>query len=193
VEQLRIGDGLAETGLEMGPLVTRAHRDRVRDYIDVGEREGAKVVVDGRQRAFDGEQGYFLGGTLFDQVTSSMRIYTEEIFGPVLCVVRVPDYASAVALINQNEFGNGTAIFTRDGDAARQFTTDIQVGMVGVNVPIPVPMAFHSFGGWKRSLFGPLHVHGPDGVRFFTRMKTVTARWPRGVRDGSAFSMPTMD
>jgi len=193
VEQLRIGDGLAETGLEMGPLVTRAHRDRVRDYIDVGEREGATVVVDGRQRAFDGEQGYFLGGTLFDQVTSSMRIYTEEIFGPVLCVVRVPDYASAVALINQNEFGNGTAIFTRDGDAARQFTTDIQVGMVGVNVPIPVPMAFHSFGGWKRSLFGPLHVHGPDGVRFFTRMKTVTARWPRGVRDGSAFSMPTMD
>ena len=193
VEQLRIGDGLAETGLEMGPLVTRAHRDRVRDYIDLGEREGATVVVDGRQRAFDGEQGYFLGGTLFDQVTSSMRIYTEEIFGPVLCVVRVPDYASAVALINENEFGNGTAIFTRDGDAARQFTTDIQVGMVGVNVPIPVPMAFHSFGGWKRSLFGPLHVHGPDGVRFFTRMKTVTARWPRGVRDGSAFSMPTMD
>ncbi|RZU98789.1 CoA-acylating methylmalonate-semialdehyde dehydrogenase [Spiribacter vilamensis] len=193
VQTLKIGDGLAEKGLEMGPLVTREHRDNVHRYVDLGEQEGATMVVDGRQREFRGEDGYFLGGTLFDHVKTDMRIYTDEIFGPVLCVVRVPDYESAVALVNENEFGNGTAIFTRDGDAARQFTSDVQAGMVGVNVPIPVPMAFHSFGGWKRSLFGPLHMHGPDGIRFYTQMKTVTARWPKGVRAGSAFNMPTME
>ncbi len=193
VENLKIGDGLAEKGLEMGPLVTREHLEKVRGYIDLGEQEGATLAVDGRKREFPGQTGYFLGGTLFDHVKPEMRIYKEEIFGPALCVVRVPDYASAVELINEHEFGNGVAIFTRDGDAARQFTTDIQVGMVGVNVPIPVPMAFHSFGGWKRSLFGPLHMHGPDGIRFYTKMKTVTARWPKGVRSGSAFTMPTME
>ncbi|MDN3519607.1 CoA-acylating methylmalonate-semialdehyde dehydrogenase [Aquisalimonas lutea] len=193
VENLRIGNGLEETGLEMGPLVTRDHLEKVRGYVDLGEQEGAKLVVDGRKRDFGDSNGYFLGGTLFDHVTSDMRIYNEEIFGPVLCVVRVPDYDSTVELINAHEFGNGTAIFTRDGDAARQFSADIQVGMVGINVPIPVPMAFHSFGGWKRSLFGPLHMHGPDGVRFYTKMKTVTARWPKGVRAGSAFVMPTME
>lgn len=193
VERLRIGNGLVDKGLEMGPLVTREHLEKVRHYIDLGEEAGATLAVDGRQRKFPGQAGYFLGGTLFDHVTPEMPIYREEIFGPVLCVVRVPDYESAVELINAHEFANGTAIFTRDGDAARQFTADIEVGMVGVNVPIPVPMAFHSFGGWKRSLFGPLHMHGPDGVRFYTRMKTVTARWPRGVRAGSAFTMPTME
>ncbi|MFO7787105.1 MAG: CoA-acylating methylmalonate-semialdehyde dehydrogenase [Halospina sp.] len=193
VENLKVGDGLAEKGLEMGPLVTKEHMDKVRSYIDLGEKEGATLAVDGRKRDFPGQTGYFLGGTLFDHVKPDMRIYKEEIFGPVLCIVRVPDYESAVKLINEHEFGNGTAIFTRDGDAARQFTADIQVGMVGVNVPIPVPMAFHSFGGWKRSLFGPLHMHGPDGIRFYTTMKTVTARWPRGVRSGSAFTMPTME
>jgi len=192
VENLRIGDGLAERNLEMGPLVTREHLERVSNYIGIGIDEGATAVVDGRQRAFPGLDGFFIGGTLFDNVTAGMRIYQEEIFGPVLCVVRVPDHDSAVALINAHEYGNGTAIFTRDGDAARQFCQDIQVGMVGVNVPIPVPMAFHSFGGWKRSIFGPLNVHGPDGVRFYTRMKTVTSRWPRGVRTDSEFVMPTM-
>lgn len=193
VENLKVGDGLAEKGLEMGPLVTQDHMEKVRGYIDLGEQEGATLAVDGREREFPGQTGYFLGGTLFDHVTPDMRIYQEEIFGPVLCILRVPDYESAVKLINEHEFGNGTAIFTRDGDAARQFTADIQVGMVGVNVPIPVPMAFHSFGGWKRSLFGPLHMHGPDGIRFYTKMKTVTARWPKGVRSGSAFTMPTME
>ena len=138
------------------------------------------------------EQGYFLGGTLFDHVTPEMRIYREEIFGPVLAVVRVPDFDTAVRFINEHEFGNGTAIFTRDGDAARQFTHNIQVGMVGVNVPIPVPMAYHSFGGWKRSLFGAHHMHGPDGVRFYTRMKTITSRWPTGIRGDAEFVMPTM-
>ncbi|WP_290630786.1 CoA-acylating methylmalonate-semialdehyde dehydrogenase [Aquisalimonas sp.] len=193
VENLRVGNGLEETGLEMGPLVTKEHMDKVNGYVDLGEKEGASVVVDGRKREFPGNNGYFTGGTLFDHVKPDMRIYKEEIFGPVLCVVRVPDYDTAVDLINKHEFGNGTAIFTRDGDAARQFSTDIQVGMVGVNVPIPVPMAFHSFGGWKRSLFGPLHMHGPDGVRFYTKMKTITQRWPKGVRADSAFVMPTME
>ncbi len=194
VEGLRIGDGLAERGLEMGPLISREHLDKVTGYVALGIEEGAEAVVDGRQRTFPELDGYFTGGTLFDRVTTDMRIYREEIFGPVLCVVRVPDYDTAVRIVNEHEFGNGTAIFTRDGDAARQFSQDIQVGMVGVNVPIPVPMAFHSFGGWKRSLFGPLHMHGPDGVRFYTRMKTVTARWPKGVRAGagSEFFMPTM-
>jgi len=178
---------------QMGPLVTREHADKVLAFIDSGVEQGASLVVDGREfKAVGNEQGFFVGPTLFDRVKPGMRIYDEEIFGPVLSVVRVDSYDEAVRLIDAHEYGNGTAIFTRDGDTARQFCESIQVGMVGVNVPIPVPMAFHSFGGWKRSLFGPLHMHGQDGVRFYTRMKTVTARWPTGIRGGAEFSMPTM-
>ena len=192
IAALKIGPGTA-SGVEMGPLVTREHLQRVRDYIDVGVKEGATLVVDGRTLQLPGHaNGFYLGATLFDRVESHMRIYQEEIFGPVLIVVRVPDLRVALALVNAHEFGNGTAIFTRDGEAARAFCHEVQVGMVGVNVPIPVPMAFHSFGGWKRSLFGDLHVHGPDGVRFYTRLKTVTSRWPSGPRSGSDFVMPTM-
>ncbi|MBP7369926.1 MAG: CoA-acylating methylmalonate-semialdehyde dehydrogenase [Arenimonas sp.] len=192
VENLRVGPGNINNP-DMGPLVTCVHRDKVKGYIDSGEAEGATILVDGRGLSVAGhEQGFFLGGTLFDHVTANMKIYKEEIFGPVLCIVRVPDFNTACKLINDHEYGNGTAIFTRDGDAARQFCHSIQVGMVGVNVPIPVPMAFHSFGGWKRSLFGPLHMHGTDGVRFYTRLKTITARWPTGIRAGAEFSMPTM-
>jgi malonate-semialdehyde dehydrogenase (acetylating)/methylmalonate-semialdehyde dehydrogenase len=178
---------------EMGPLVTQQHLDKVRGYVDLGVEEGAKLVVDGRGQTLQGyEKGYFLGGCLFDEVTPDMRIYKEEIFGPVLSVVRANDYGEAVTMVNEHEFGNGTAIFTRDGDAARDFCNRIQVGMVGVNVPIPVPMAFHSFGGWKRSLFGDHHMHGPEGVRFYTKMKTITSRWPTGIRSGAEFIMPTM-
>ena len=192
IKALKIGSGM-EPGMEMGPLVSAAHRDKVKGYVDKGVAEGATLVVDGRDHVVDGhEQGYFIGGCLFDNVSADMVVYQEEIFGPVLCVVRVPDYASAVKLINTHEFGNGTAIFTRDGDCARQFCNEIQVGMVGVNVPIPVPMAFHSFGGWKRSLFGPLHMHGPDGVRFYTKRKAITSRWPTGIRADAEFAMPTM-
>ena len=192
VEALRIGPG-CQGDPDMGPLVTGAHRDKVRGYVDAGVAEGATLVVDGRGlRVAGAEAGFFLGGCLFDHVTPAMRIYREEIFGPVLCVVRVPDFEAALALVNAHEYGNGTAVFTRDGDAARQFAHRVQAGMVGINVPIPVPMAFHSFGGWKRSLFGPLHVHGPDGIRFYTRLKTVTARWPTGVRAQAEFTMPTM-
>ena len=192
VENLRVGPGNIDNP-DMGPLVTCQHRDKVKGYIDAGEAEGATVLVDGRGLQVAGhERGFFLGGTLFDHVLPDMKIYKEEIFGPVLCIVRVPDFNSGCQLINDHEYGNGTAIFTRDGDAARQFSHTIQVGMVGVNVPIPVPMAFHSFGGWKRSLFGPLHMHGSDGVRFYTRLKTITARWPTGIRNGAEFSMPTM-
>jgi malonate-semialdehyde dehydrogenase (acetylating)/methylmalonate-semialdehyde dehydrogenase len=190
--QLRIGAGL-DDGAEMGPLVTREHLERVRSYVDLGVQEGAKLVVDGRGLRVKGyENGYFLGPCLFDAVEPTMRIYREEIFGPVLCVVRVPDLASALQLVNEHEFGNGTAIFTASGEAARTFTQGVQAGMVGINVPIPVPMAFHSFGGWKRSLFGALHVHGPDGVRFYTRLKTVTSRWPTSRRETAQFVMPTM-
>jgi malonate-semialdehyde dehydrogenase (acetylating)/methylmalonate-semialdehyde dehydrogenase len=192
VEALRVGPGDKDNP-DMGPLVTCQHRDKVKAYIDAGEAEGATLLVDGRGLKVPGhEQGFYLGGTLFDHVQAQMKIYKEEIFGPVLCIVRVPDFNSACELINNHEYGNGTAIFTRDGDAARQFSHTIQVGMVGVNVPIPVPMAFHSFGGWKRSLFGPLHMHGSDGVRFYTRLKTITARWPTGIRAGAEFSMPIM-
>jgi malonate-semialdehyde dehydrogenase (acetylating)/methylmalonate-semialdehyde dehydrogenase len=192
VENLRVGPGDKDNP-DMGPLVTCVHRDKVKGYIDSGEAEGATILVDGRGLKVAGhEQGFFLGGTLFDHVTPSMKIYKEEIFGPVLCIVRVPDFNTGCQLINEHEYGNGTAIFTRDGDAARQFSHSIQVGMVGINVPIPVPMAFHSFGGWKRSLFGPLHMHGSDGVRFYTKLKTITARWPTGIRAGAEFSMPTM-
>jgi malonate-semialdehyde dehydrogenase (acetylating)/methylmalonate-semialdehyde dehydrogenase len=194
VKKLTVGPGTGQTPEpHLGPLITREHAAKVRDYISTGTEEGATLVIDGRDFvAKDNAQGYFVGATLFDHVKPGMRIYQEEIFGPVLCVVRVSSYDEALALVNAHEYGNGTAIFTRDGDTARQYSEQVQVGMVGVNVPIPVPMAFHSFGGWKRSLFGPLHMHGPDGVRFYTRMKTVTARWPTGIRAGAEFSMPTM-
>ncbi|MFZ0468568.1 MAG: CoA-acylating methylmalonate-semialdehyde dehydrogenase [Thiogranum sp.] len=192
IENLKVGPGI-DADAEMGPLVTREHLRRVSAYVDSGIAEGAELVVDGRNHTVAGaEGGFFIGGCLFDQVKPDMTIYREEIFGPVLSVVRVEDFDTACKLINDHEFGNGTAIFTRDGDAARQFAHSIQVGMVGINVPIPVPMAFHSFGGWKRSLFGPLHMHGPDGVRFYTRMKTITARWPTGIRSGTEFTMPVM-
>ena len=179
-----------EPGAEMGPLVTAAHLQRVRGYVDLGVEEGAELVVDGRQAPR--QDGFFLGATLFDKVEPSMRIYREEIFGPVLSVVRVPDFETALNLVNEHEYGNGTAIFTRDGDAARVFSTRVKAGMVGVNVPIPVPMAFHSFGGWKRSLFGDHYVHGPEGVRFYTRLKTITQRWPTGIRKGAEFKMPVL-
>ena len=189
VAALKIGPGCLDP--EMGPLVTAVHRDKVRGYVDTGVAEGAVLVVDGRGHVVDGHaDGFFLGGCLFDRVTPDMTIYREEIFGPVLCVMRVPDLDAALQLVNEHEYGNGTAIFTRDGGAAREFAHRVQAGMVGINVPIPVPMAFHSFGGWKRSIFGPLHVHGPDGVRFYTRLKTVTARWPE--THAAEFVMPTM-
>ena len=178
-------------GVEMGPLVTAEHRAKVKGYVDTGVGEGAELVVDGRDEVVSGnEDGFFLGGCLFDRVTPDMRIYQEEIFGPVLGIVRADDYEQALDLVNRHEFGNGAAIFTRDGDAARDFTNRVRIGMVGVNVPIPVPTAYHSFGGWKRSLFGDHHMHGPEGVRFFTRMKTVTSRWPSGIRTGAEFILP---
>ena len=190
--ELLVAPGTVERA-DMGPLVTREHLERVRGYVDLGVQEGAELVVDGRGIRVTGhEQGYYLGPCLFDHVRPEMRIYREEIFGPVLCVIRAPDLESALELVNAHEFGNGTAIFTASGEAARSFTQRVQAGMVGVNVPIPVPMAFHSFGGWKRSLFGPLHVHGPDGVRFYTRLKTVTSRWPTSAQEGAQFVMPTM-
>jgi malonate-semialdehyde dehydrogenase (acetylating)/methylmalonate-semialdehyde dehydrogenase len=192
VRALKVGPG-TDPESEMGPLVTAQHRDKVVGYIDAGVAEGAELVVDGRGQSLQGyEGGYYVGGTLFDRVTPDMTIYKEEIFGPVLSVVRAPDYATAAKLINEHEFGNGTAIFTRDGDAAREFAHSIKVGMVGINVPIPVPMAFHSFGGWKASLFGDHHMHGPEGVRFYTKLKTITTRWPTGIRAGAEFVMPTM-
>ncbi len=192
VRALKIGPGSRE-GMEMGPLVTAEHRDKVKGYVDLGTEEGAELVVDGRGLEIEGyEDGFYLGGCLFDRVTPDMRIYQEEIFGPVLIVVRVPDFESGMRLVNEHEFGNGTSIFTNDGGTAREFAHHVQCGMVGVNVPIPVPMAFHSFGGWKRSLFGPLHVHGPEGVRFYTRMKTVTSRWPKAQALPAEFAMPTM-
>jgi malonate-semialdehyde dehydrogenase (acetylating)/methylmalonate-semialdehyde dehydrogenase len=192
VRALKIGPG-TDPEAEMGPLVTRQHYDKVKGYIDTGVAEGAKLVVDGRSFRMQGyEKGYFLGGTLFDNVTADMKIYKEEIFGPVLSVVRAGTYEEAAKMINEHEFGNGTAIFTRDGDAAREFAHQIQVGMIGINVPIPVPMAFHSFGGWKSSLFGDHHMHGPEGIRFYTKLKTITTRWPTGIRSGADFVMPTM-
>jgi malonate-semialdehyde dehydrogenase (acetylating)/methylmalonate-semialdehyde dehydrogenase len=198
IAQMRVGPGLVE-GQEndMGPVISAQHKQKICDYIASGQEQGANIVIDGRDFSVSGyETGYFVGPTLIDNVTPEMTVYQEEIFGPVLAVVRVSDYDTALELINQHEFGNGTAIFTRDGETARQFSEDVQAGMVGINVPIPVPMAFHSFGGWKRSVFGPLNVHGNDGVRFYTKMKTVTSRWPASVRleqHSSAFSMPTME
>jgi len=192
VEALKVGPGMDKTS-EMGPLVTKEHLEKVRGYVDLGVEEGAKIVVDGRNLKLQGyENGFYIGGCLFDHVTDKMRIYKEEIFGPVLSVVRVKDFNSAVDLINNHEYGNGTSIFTRDGDSARTFTNKIKVGMVGVNIPIPVPMAFHSFGGWKSSLFGDQHMHGPEGVRFYTKLKTITSRWPSGIKDNPEFTMPTM-
>jgi malonate-semialdehyde dehydrogenase (acetylating)/methylmalonate-semialdehyde dehydrogenase len=192
VRQLKVGPG-NDPSSEMGPLVTKQHFDKVKGYVDLGVQEGAKLVVDGRGVKLQGyEGGYYLGGCVFDHVKPEMRIYKEEIFGPVLSVVRVPDYQSAINLVNGHEYGNGTAIFTRDGDAAREFASKINVGMVGINVPIPVPMAFYSFGGWKRSLFGDHHMHGPEGVRFYTKQKMVTSRWPTGIRAGAEYVMPTM-
>ncbi|KRP86918.1 methylmalonate-semialdehyde dehydrogenase [Bradyrhizobium yuanmingense] len=193
VRALNIGPG-TDPDAEMGPLVTKQHLEKVRAYIDAGVAEGAELVVDGRDFKRQGyEDGYFIGGTLFDRVTTGMKIYREEIFGPVLAVARANSYDDAADMINQHEFGNGTAIFTRDGDAAREFAHQIQVGMVGINVPIPVPMAFHSFGGWKASLFGDHHMHGPEGIRFYTKLKTITTRWPTGIRAGAEFVMPTME
>ena len=173
---IKIGDGTRDS--DMGPLVTKAHRDKVASYIDAGETDGAKIVVDGRTVAADGgKEGFWLGPTLIDNVTPGMSVYTEEIFGPVLSIIRVESYDEAMDLINSNPYGNGTAIFTNDGGAARRFQNEVQVGMVGINVPIPVPMAYYSFGGWKASLFGDSHAHGMDGVRFFTRQKAITQRW----------------
>ncbi|MCL2919891.1 CoA-acylating methylmalonate-semialdehyde dehydrogenase [Shewanella litorisediminis] len=192
IAALKVGNGLTPE-MEMGPLISAQHLDKVSSYVEAGVREGARLLVDGRTLSMeDKANGYFLGACLFDHVTPQMSIYKEEIFGPVLSIVRVPDYNSALQLINDHEFGNGTAIFTQSGEAARHFCHHVQVGMVGVNVPIPVPMAFHSFGGWKRSLFGPLHMHGPDGVRFYTKRKAITARWPQGKQLAAEFVMPTM-
>lgn len=192
VRELKIGPA-TDPDAEMGPLVTKQHLEKVRSYVEDGVEEGATLVVDGRDIRCQGyENGYFLGGTLFDHVTTDMKIYREEIFGPVLAVVRAKSYDDAAEMINKHEFGNGTAIFTRDGDAAREFARQIQVGMVGINVPLPVPMAFHSFGGWKASLFGDHHMHGPEGVRFYTKLKTITTRWPTGIRKGAEYVMPTM-
>ncbi|MBN3263495.1 CoA-acylating methylmalonate-semialdehyde dehydrogenase [Pectobacterium brasiliense] len=198
IKAMRVGPGLVDgQENEMGPVISAPHRAKIADYIQSGVDQGATLRIDGRTLSVQGHpQGYFIGPTLFDNVTPEMKIYQEEIFGPVLSVVRVPDYQTAVTLINNHEYGNGTAIFTRDGETARQFCEEVQAGMVGVNVPIPVPMAFHSFGGWKRSIFGPLNVHGNDGVRFYTRMKTVTSRWPASVRlehHTSSFVMPTLE
>jgi len=189
---LRVGDG-ADNANDMGPLVTAAHRDRVRGYIDQGVAEGAELVVDGRGLVVPGrEQGFFLGGTLFDRVRPGMMIYREEIFGPVLCVLRAASLQEAMALVDGHEYGNGACIFTRDGEAARFFTDRVQAGMVGVNVPLPVPVASHSFGGWKRSLFGDLYAYGPDAVRFYTRRKTISQRWPAGgACEGPRYTFPS--
>ncbi|MGI9476767.1 MAG: CoA-acylating methylmalonate-semialdehyde dehydrogenase [Hyphomicrobiaceae bacterium] len=192
VEGLKIGPS-TDGSADFGPLVTAAHVAKVRDYIEVGLGEGADLAVDGRDFKMQGyEEGFYLGGCLFDNVTKDMRIYKEEIFGPVLSVVRANDYEEALSLANDHEFGNGVAVFTRDGDAARDFCSRVQIGMVGVNVPIPVPLAYYTFGGWKRSGFGDLNQHGPDSIKFYTRTKTVTTRWPSGVREGAEFVIPTM-
>jgi malonate-semialdehyde dehydrogenase (acetylating)/methylmalonate-semialdehyde dehydrogenase len=188
--KLRVGDG--RRGTDMGPLVTREHRDRVASYIDAGVAQGARLVVDGRTVEPEGESdGFWLGPTLFDDVGPGMSVYTDEIFGPVLSVVRAPSYTAAVEMVNANPYGNGTAVFTRDGGAARRFQHEVQVGMIGINVPIPVPMAYYSFGGWKASLFGSAHAHGMDGVNFYTRAKVVTARWPDPSHGGVDLGFPT--
>ncbi|MGL4230390.1 MAG: aldehyde dehydrogenase family protein, partial [Casimicrobium sp.] len=190
VAKLRIGSGL-DGASEMGPIVTNQARERIRGYIEKGIAEGATLVADGRvQTVKDHEQGFFLGGTLFDHVTPQMTIYKEEIFGPVLVCVRVKTFDEAVQLINAHEFGNGVSCFTSDGNVAREFARRIQVGMVGINVPIPVPMAWHGFGGWKRSLFGDMHAYGEEGVRFYTKQKSIMQRWPDSIGKGAEFTMP---
>jgi malonate-semialdehyde dehydrogenase (acetylating)/methylmalonate-semialdehyde dehydrogenase len=181
-----------EANAELGPLVTGVHLERVKSYLAQGKSEGAELVVDGREGKLPAGAGFFLGACLFDHVKPEMKIYTDEIFGPVLGVVRVNNFQTALQLTNEHEYGNGTSIFTRDGDTARAFANSVQAGMVGINVPIPVPMAFHSFGGWKRSLFGDHAIYGPEGVRFYTRLKTITARWPTGIRAGVDTTMPTL-
>ncbi len=192
VESLKVGPGLDKKS-EMGPLVTKQHLEKVKSYVEIGVKEGANLVVDGRGLKLQGyEKGFYMGGCLFDHVKKNMRIYKEEIFGPVLSVVRAKDYKEALELVNDHEFGNGVSIFTRDGDTGRSFASNAKIGMVGINIPIPVPMAFHSFGGWKRSLFGDQHMHGPEGVRFYTKLKTVTSRWPSGIKSDPEFTMPTM-
>ena len=192
VETLKIGPS-TDPSADFGPLVTQAHLDKVKAYVDLGVKEGASLKVDGRNFKLQGyEDGFYMGGCLFDNVTEDMRIYKEEIFGPVLSVVRAPTYDKALSLANDHEYGNGVAIFTRDGDAARDFAAKVQVGMVGINVPIPVPLAYYTFGGWKRSGFGDLNQHGPDAFRFYTKTKTVTSRWPSGIKDGAEFVIPTM-
>ncbi|TRW81705.1 CoA-acylating methylmalonate-semialdehyde dehydrogenase [Mycolicibacterium sp. 018/SC-01/001] len=200
INQLRVGHSL-DPKADYGPLVTSAALERVKSYITQGVEAGAELVVDGRERTTDElsfddqslENGYFIGPTLFDNVTTDMSIYTDEIFGPVLCIVRAHDYEEALSLPSKHEYGNGVAIFTRDGDAARDFVSRVQVGMVGVNVPIPVPVAYHTFGGWKRSGFGDLNQHGPASIQFYTKVKTVTERWPSGIKDGAEFVIPTMN
>ncbi|RSN44908.1 methylmalonate-semialdehyde dehydrogenase (CoA acylating) [Amycolatopsis sp. WAC 04197] len=193
VKTLKVGASLDDAA-DFGPLVTAEAVQRVRDYIDVGLAEGAELVVDGRDLTVPGhENGFFLGACLFDHVTAKMRIYREEIFGPVLSIVRAADYEEALRLPSEHEYGNGVAIFTRDGDTARDFTSRVNTGMVGVNVPIPVPIAYHTFGGWKRSGFGDLNQHGPDSIRFYTKTKTVTSRWPSGIKEDASFVIPTMD
>ncbi|MEA2988079.1 MAG: malonate-semialdehyde dehydrogenase (acetylating) / methylmalonate-semialdehyde dehydrogenase, partial [Alphaproteobacteria bacterium] len=192
VESLKIGPS-TDPQADYGPMVTRAHMNKVRDYVDLGIKEGARLVVDGRGFKLQGyENGNFMGGCLFDEVTPRMRIYKEEIFGPVLSVVRAKDYEEALRLPSEHDYGNGVAIFTRDGDTARDFTSRVQVGMVGVNFAIPVPLSYYTFGGWRRSGFGDLNQHGPDSIRFYTKTKTVTARWPSGTKEGAEFIIPTM-
>src|SRR3984957_11356910 len=191
IAELRVGDG-AKDEADLGPLITKQHLEKVTSYVELGGKEGAELVVDGRESALPRGEGFFLGACLFDHVKPEMRIYREEIFGPVLGVVRVNNFETALQLVNEHEYGNGTSLFTRDGDTARDFARRVQAGMGGVNVPIPVPMAFHSFGGWKRSLFGDHSIYGPEGVRFYTRLKTITARWPTGIRTGVDTSMPTL-
>jgi malonate-semialdehyde dehydrogenase (acetylating)/methylmalonate-semialdehyde dehydrogenase len=191
IEKLSVGPG-DQPGIEMGPLVTKQHLDRVRGYVDSGEKEGALLVADGRDFVVDGhEDGYFMGPTLFDNVTTGMSIYTDEIFGPVLSTVRMEHFEEAIQLINDNPYGNGTAVFTNDGGAARKFQHEIQVGMVGINVPIPVPLSFYSFGGWKDSIFGSHAIYGPEGVHFYTRQKVVISRWADPIHRGVDLGFPT--
>jgi malonate-semialdehyde dehydrogenase (acetylating) / methylmalonate-semialdehyde dehydrogenase len=192
VENLQVGPYTAEN-IDFGPVVTKAARDKITSLVDRGVAQGATLVVDGRGLAMQGyENGFYMGACLFDHVKPSMDIYKTEIFGPVLSVVRAQSFEEALSLASDHEYGNGTAIFTRDGDAARDFASRVQVGMVGINVPIPTPLAYYSFGGWKRSMFGDLNQHGPDSIRFWTRTKTVTARWPSGIKAGAEFSIPVI-
>ena len=192
VSSLKVGPG-NDSESEMGPLITEQHFNKVKEYIKIGEAEGAELLVDGRNIKLQGyENGYFLGGSLFDKVSPDMRIYKEEIFGPVLSVVRAKSFEEAASLVDKHQYGNGAAIFTRDGDAAREFSNGAQAGMIGINVPIPVPMAFHSFGGWKKSIFGDHSIHGTEGVHFYTKLKTVTSRWPTGIRVGAEYNFPSM-